>query len=57
MTEGMLILGCIQEIHRYHLMVSLPGKTSGRVPITSISRQYSDALEKQDNVMKLVQFQ
>jgi ribosomal protein S1 len=55
MTEGMLILGCIQEIHRYHLMVSLPGKTSGRVPITSISRQYSDALEKLENVMRVVQ--
>lgn len=41
----MLVLGQIKEITDYHLHISMPGLTVGRVPITQISEPYSQLLQ------------
>jgi ribosomal protein S1 len=45
LTEGMLVVGCIADIRQYDMWLSLPGRIVGRVPITSISTQYTNALQ------------
>ena len=42
----MLVLGCVKEVHDYHLDVSLPNGLTGRVPITAVSDGYTDLLQK-----------
>ena len=46
LTEGMLILGCVQRISDYSIGVSLPYGMSASVPITSISDAYTAMLQK-----------
>jgi ribosomal protein S1 len=41
----MLVMGIIKSVSATHLFVSLPGKLSGRVPITNISDSYTKALK------------
>ncbi|CAB3387719.1 Hypothetical predicted protein [Cloeon dipterum] len=53
LSEGMLVLGCVREVHSYYLNISLPGQTLGRVPISAISRQYTEALNESDDVPSL----
>lgn len=45
-VEGQVILGCIQEVHDYELKVSLPHRLSGTVPITKISKAYTELVKK-----------
>jgi hypothetical protein len=42
----MLSLGRIVQIKDHEILVSLPGRTLGCVPVTSISRPYTKALER-----------
>ena len=37
LTEGMLLLGAIREIHQYNLIVSLPNNATGYVSIGNVS--------------------
>ncbi|XP_059490247.1 protein RRP5 homolog [Neocloeon triangulifer] len=53
LSEGMLVLGCIREIQSYHMNVSLPGRLTGRVAISAVSKQYSEALSSSNNVPPL----
>ncbi|KAK2175873.1 hypothetical protein NP493_701g01000 [Ridgeia piscesae] len=46
LTEGMLILGCVQRISDYSIGVSLPYGMSASVPITFISDAYTAMLQK-----------
>ena len=46
MVRGMLILGCVQEIKDFELMISLPHGVSGIVKITDISDAYTKLLER-----------
>jgi ribosomal protein S1 len=41
----MLILGCVCEIQEYNIVVSLPGRLIGHVPITNISAPYTKYLQ------------
>jgi len=41
----MLSLGRVIKIRDHEILVSLPGRTMGSVPITSISAPYTKALE------------
>lgn len=45
-TEGMIIMGCIQKIEPTHLFVSLPGHLSGQVLVTAISKSYVDIVNR-----------
>ena len=42
----MLVLGCVQEIKDFELMISLPHGVSGIVKITDISDAYTKLLER-----------
>lgn len=44
--EGMVILGCVREVHKMNLTILLPGRLSGKVMITQISSPYTKLLEK-----------
>jgi ribosomal protein S1 len=44
--EGMLVLGSIYKINPLNMTISLPGRMSGNVPITSISSSYSKRLQE-----------
>ncbi|XP_014667836.1 PREDICTED: protein RRP5 homolog [Priapulus caudatus] len=44
-TPGMLILGCIKEVHDFELIVSLPGGIAGVVDIGNISDAYTHLLQ------------
>jgi ribosomal protein S1 len=41
----MLVLGCVCEIQEYHIVVSLPGRLIGHVPVTNISSPYTKYLK------------
>uniref|UniRef100_A0A1Q3EWU9 Putative rrna processing protein rrp5 n=1 Tax=Culex tarsalis TaxID=7177 RepID=A0A1Q3EWU9_CULTA len=43
--EGMLVLGCVYKVQKLELLVSLPGRLFGRVPLTAISEAYGKRLE------------
>lgn len=45
LSEGMLVLGCVCEIQEYHIVVSLPGRLIGHVPVTNISSPYTKYLK------------
>ncbi|XP_077992848.1 protein RRP5 homolog [Glandiceps talaboti] len=45
LTEGMLLLGAIKEIHDYEMVVSLPHGLTGHVEITDISNVYTKMLQ------------
>ena len=42
----MLIIGCIQEINNFNMLVSLPNGHSGVVPITSVCDVYTKKLHE-----------
>lgn len=46
LTEGMKVLGKVQEVRDMDLLVCLPGRIQAVVPITSISTPYTDLLDK-----------
>jgi len=39
-------LGIVKDIHKHDMLISLPGRTSGVLPMTSISSAYTGAMEK-----------
>lgn len=41
----MLIMGTVKAIHQTHILLNLPGRLVGRVPITNISKAYSNLLQ------------
>jgi ribosomal protein S1 len=41
----MLVLGCVCDIQEYHIVVSLPGRLIGHVPVTNISSPYTKYLK------------
>ncbi|KAL9696957.1 hypothetical protein quinque_000398 [Culex quinquefasciatus] len=43
--EGMLVLGCVYKVQKLELLVSLPGRLFGRVPVTAISGAYGKRLQ------------
>ncbi len=45
-SEGLLVLGAIKEIHDYEIVVNLPNMLTGYVQITDISSSYTKLLEK-----------
>lgn len=45
-AEGMLLMGYVKSIHSTDLLISLPGRMQGKVPINCISSPYTDCLEK-----------
>ncbi|ROT65001.1 putative protein RRP5-like [Penaeus vannamei] len=45
-TEGQVILGCIQEVQDCELKISLPYRLSGTVSIKKISKAYTELVEK-----------
>ena len=49
MNPGMLVLGCVAEIHNFKLIVSLPNGLSGTVSLTEISPEYTSMLEQMAN--------
>ncbi|XP_068236027.1 protein RRP5 homolog [Palaemon carinicauda] len=46
LPPGLVTIGCIHNITKYDLGVSLPFMVSGKVPITRISRSYTALLKK-----------
>ncbi|XP_033633254.1 protein RRP5 homolog [Asterias rubens] len=45
-SEGLLVLGAIKELHEYEIVVNLPSMMTGYVQITDISASYTKLLEK-----------
>jgi hypothetical protein len=45
LCEGLLALGVVSAIHEHELLVSLPGRTVGSVPITAVSAPYTEFLK------------
>ncbi|XP_055641261.1 protein RRP5 homolog isoform X2 [Toxorhynchites rutilus septentrionalis] len=43
--EGMLVFGCVYKIQQMELIISLPGRLFGSVPLRSISNAYSNRLQ------------
>jgi ribosomal protein S1 len=41
----MLVLGCVYEVQDYNVLVSLPGRLIGNVPVTNISSPYTKYLK------------
>jgi ribosomal protein S1 len=41
----MLVLGCVYEVQEYNVLVSLPGRLIGHVPVTNISPPYTKYLK------------
>lgn len=39
------MLGCVCDIQEYHIVVSLPGRLIGHVPVTNISSPYTKYLK------------
>ncbi len=46
LDKGMVLLGCVSSVADYELKVSLPGHLVATVPITNISKPYSQLLRK-----------
>lgn len=38
-------MGIVKTIHQTHILINLPGRLVGRVPITNISKAYSNILQ------------
>lgn len=51
-TEGMIIMGAIKEIHATHVIVALPGRLYGYVSVTAISASYLDIVNQYVNDVK-----
>ncbi|KAF2896680.1 hypothetical protein ILUMI_09495 [Ignelater luminosus] len=47
LQEDMLLLGCLRDISSFTLELELPGKTSGKVNIASISEPYTKLLQRE----------
>jgi ribosomal protein S1 len=45
LSEGMLVLSCVCEVQEYNILVSLPGRLIGHVPVTNISSPYTKYLK------------
>lgn len=45
LAPGMLILGCVKEVHEYSLSISLPNNLTGTVALTQISPAYTEQLQ------------
>lgn len=39
-------MGYVKSVHALHIMISLPGRMMGKVPITNISKAYTELLQK-----------
>ncbi|XP_061171333.1 protein RRP5 homolog [Saccostrea echinata] len=46
LAPGMLVLGCVKEVHEYNLIISLPNNLSGTVALTQISPAYTQQLQR-----------
>ena len=46
MTIGLQVLGCVKEVTRFYLSLSLSNGIEGRVPITAISDAYTQLLQR-----------
>lgn len=46
LAPGMLILGCVKEVHEYSLSISLPNNLTGTVALTQISPAYTEQLQR-----------
>lgn len=44
-VPDMILMGIIKSAYSTHLYVSLPGRLVGKVPITNISKAYSNFLQ------------
>jgi rRNA biogenesis protein RRP5 len=42
----MILLGYVKSVHSLYILVNLPGRLVGRLPITSLSNSYSNLLQK-----------
>lgn len=45
----MLLMGIVKAVHQTHLLLSLPGRLVGRVPITHISKAYTSLVQNSLN--------
>jgi len=45
-VSGMLVLGCVAEVHDFELVVALPNGLRGSVAITDISDAYTSQLQQ-----------
>jgi hypothetical protein len=41
----MIMMATVKAIHHTHLLLNLPGRLVGRVPITNISNSYTNAIK------------
>lgn len=52
MAPDMILMGMVKQAYSTHVYVNLPGRLVGKIPITNISRSYSNlvktVLENQD---------
>lgn len=46
LAEGMVVLGCVQQVHELGLKISLPGAIMGQVDISHVSRPYTNLLRE-----------
>lgn len=44
-VPDMLLMGIVKAVYPTHLLMSLPGRLVGRVPITNISKAYTSLLQ------------
>lgn len=51
-TEGMIVLGAIKEIHSTYVTVALPGRLYGHVSVTAISKSYLNIVNMYVNDVK-----
>lgn len=45
MIPDMLLMGIVKAVYPTHLLMSLPGRLVGRVPVTNISKAYTSQLK------------
>jgi hypothetical protein len=45
LVPDMILMATVKSIHHTHLLLSLPGRLVGRVPITNISNSYTNAIK------------
>lgn len=46
MAPDQIVMGVVKAAYTTHLFVNLPGRLVGKVPITNISRSYSNFITK-----------
>lgn len=45
LINDMILMGIVKAIHQTHILISLPGRLVGRVPITNVSKAYTSILQ------------